>query len=311
VLEGLRAQSDRDHHLVLLGAPHFLFADGHLLWQSPLRRLQQPISQLLSPDVPAAMLSLHLQPYFFGELRLAGRPEQDAFHLGQLLQEQIAILPDQVRAYLVTHSHPYWQELASAFPEMLIYLKQQSRVAVEGDQAVLTFALPTAAAHNLFLAAELALATPASTAAPVDARQPGPRELEEWLTVRVNLAFPQLSLEAALEELQTVAAQQAPAATMPLRIRILGEDLKLAGITRNQQIRDLQLAQTTVAEALTEIVRRGNPIAGGEVLLRSTEQKLVWVVATPPGQDQPAIVITTRTAAQDRSWQLPSPFLSP
>lgn len=309
-MQTLRQYSDADQHVSILLTPHFLFADGRHLWQGHLAPLQDPAKRLLDQSVPAALLSFHLDPYFFGQLRALGRPPRDAFHLAGDLAAQMAELPADVRQFVSRRLDPYWHELALAFPAMVTYLQQHLRVAVEDQQAVLNFALPTPAAHNLVLATELALATPAGATPPSQTTPAGdPLHLEQWLEAPISLEFPQLSLEAALEELQQMAAQQYPSA-VPLPIEIRGQDLKEAGITRNQQIRAVRLQGRTVADVLTELVRRANPVRAAAT--DAPEQILVWVVAAPPDRDnQTSVLITTRAAAAARGWTLPAPFLSP
>ena len=93
-------------------------------------------------------------------------------------------------------------------------------------------------------------------------------------------------------------------------IRILGSDLQADGITRNQPIRDFAQQDQTLAEILTALVMKANPVT----TVRSPSepaQRLVWAIGTDPaaapGQ---TIVITTRQVAE-KEYQLPAPFRTP
>ena len=94
------------------------------------------------------------------------------------------------------------------------------------------------------------------------------------------------------------------------RIVLLGADLEKDGITQNQRPGPLKLEQKSFAEILTSIVVSANPdknITGAA----DPNCKLIWVVAQDPDNaDRQAILITTRTAAEENSYQLPDPFVN-
>ena len=93
------------------------------------------------------------------------------------------------------------------------------------------------------------------------------------------------------------------------RIKILGDDLKLDGITRNQQIRDFQQNDKTVAEILTALVMKENPITTVESP-SEPDQKLLWVVGPDPADGKEAILITTRQVATEK-YDIPQEFRTP
>jgi hypothetical protein len=93
-----------------------------------------------------------------------------------------------------------------------------------------------------------------------------------------------------------------------LRINIMGTDLQQEGITRNQQIEDFREDSKKVADLLTRIVVKANPV---KTVRRASEaeQKLVWVVAPDPDDpNQRALLITTRSAAERKGYELPRQF---
>src|SRR3954471_21438719 len=86
------------------------------------------------------------------------------------------------------------------------------------------------------------------TAAPDDSDAAVSQPLEK----KISLEFAVSSLENAIKALAEKAGDG-------LEIQILGEDLKLDGITRNQAIRNFKAVDRPVAEVLTSLLIRGNP----------------------------------------------------
>ena len=82
------------------------------------------------------------------------------------------------------------------------------------------------------------------------------------------------------------------------------------GITRNQQIKDFHRDRQTVAELLTGLVMKANPVTTVEAPTEP-DQKLIWVVAADPDNpSQRTVLVTTRRAAQQRGYELPRVFQS-
>ena len=93
-------------------------------------------------------------------------------------------------------------------------------------------------------------------------------------------------------------------------IKLLGDDLKLDGITRNQSVRDFKQENQTVADILTALVRKANPVTTVKDP-SETDQKLIWVIGPDP--DSPGkqvVLITTRNAATVKKYTLPPPFVT-
>ena len=93
-------------------------------------------------------------------------------------------------------------------------------------------------------------------------------------------------------------------------IRMVGRDLELEGITRNQRLRKLEGKELPVAELLTEVAKQMNPL-GNRVELSEDRQKVVWTVGVDPRDPdrRKLILITTRRAAEQRGYRLPAVFL--
>src|SRR5262249_17113838 len=79
-----------------------------------------------------------------------------------------------------------------------------------------------------------------------------------------------------------------------VKVQILGGDLQLEGITKNQPIRDLDEKNKPAEEILRTIMRKAN-----------SDGKLVYVVKPPPSGGEEELLITTRAAATKRGDKLP------
>jgi lysophospholipase L1-like esterase len=127
------------------------------------------------------------------------------------------------------------------------------------------------------------------------------------LRTSLRLGFEQLSLVDAIKELEKRVAS-ADIGVDDFSIHLLGKDLQRDGITRNQRIRGIEAESATVADILTAIVVKANPIRGN-TKPNDRDQKLIWVVGPHP--DQPtrsAILITTRAGAKAKNYTLPDVF---
>jgi hypothetical protein len=128
------------------------------------------------------------------------------------------------------------------------------------------------------------------------------------LNREMTVSFDQESLEFALEAIVGAFKDSLPpGSTMP-PTRIIGGDLELAGITQNQQVIDFSKADVPLRRVLTDLVVGANPdkSAAGPA---DPKQALIWVVAGDPASPgQPAILITTRQAAETKKYPLPNEF---
>jgi len=128
--------------------------------------------------------------------------------------------------------------------------------------------------------------------------------IKDMLAAKVSFVANNDSFESALGALAAKVQMDHP----NFRIKILGDDLKLEGITKNQRISGLKLENKTVAEVLTAIVLKANPNS----LVKDPSDpmlKLVWVIGSDPDQlEIPSILITTRDAATKRMQKLPQVF---
>lgn len=309
-VEQLMRRTDRDRHLTAVFAPNFFFADGRKLFQGEYAKLLPPLSWFLGDGLKAGSISAHLSDHLYLELRLVADVEIDEYTLSTQLGQRLAETPDRIENYIAAVDPPaYWKKVALRYPRMMHLLQQQTRVGAENDQAVLNAVLPKVATHNLLAASEVVLATAPGAAVQTAAAEPaGPRTIDEVLSSKINLSFPAQSLEFAMQDVATAVGEAWPQLPFPFVVKVLGADLEKDGITRNQTVRDLDQRDKTVAQVLTAMVMKANPIT----TVKSPDeanQKLIWVVADNP--DMPgtkAVLITTRDAAASKGYTLPAVF---
>ncbi len=111
-----------------------------------------------------------------------------------------------------------------------------------------------------------------------------PRSIAEALKTKTTLSFPRDTLEKSLQMLFE---------DVGIQYEILGGDLQLEGITKNQSF-GLDEHDKTVEEILQKIMRLANP-----------DGKLVYVIKpkTPGGPEM--LFISTRAAVAKRGDKLP------
>ncbi len=310
----LHAETDEDRLFTALVAPNFLFADGRRLFSDSRQKLIAPLDVLLGDGVQASLLSLHVDEQAYVELRFVAAADVAARKFAERLQADLQELPERVSDYLGSvELDPHWQRVAIRFPGMVRFLVQQSRVGVENGQVVVNSVMPSVALHNLLLATELALESTVTHAIepPPDAEDFVNWSLDNVLDYRTTLVIPQQSLEFSVRDLADQVQESLPGLPFTFRVEIVGADLQLEGITRNQQIRDFRGEQQTVAELLTALVMKANPVTTVQTPAEP-DQKLVWVKGpNQNGSEKGTVLITTRAAARKKGIELPAVFETP
>ncbi|MFM7522269.1 MAG: protein kinase domain-containing protein [Planctomycetota bacterium] len=291
-LETLVGTLDGGRHVTLFGSPAWLESDGSALVSGPLARLGGALAELFAGGIRAAALGLHFGDTSYAELDVVAPADVPSARLAATLATRIAALPSTAEASCnALDPHPFGRRLVMRLPRMLEVLAENVRAGGEGQVAVVNCHLPPHAAHNLALAAELALAqTPGSGAAPAaNARAaPPPAGIRDRLAKRISLSFPRDTLERSIQLL-------AEETGVPIEIR--GSDLQLEGITKNQSFA-LDECEKAAEGILLVILARSNP-----------DGKLVYVVRTRDGGE--SLEITTRAAAGKRGDPIPPVFDSP
>lgn len=313
-MERLRRTTDDLRHVTLLFYPQFLFNDdGEPLFAAERAKVRQPLSWLLGDHLQAAAVSLHFGGDFYFETRMLGSLDKEPYKLASELKERLNAIPTSLEDYFVALTPPpYWKKLAFRYPAMVRDLHSNMRVGVENEQAIVNSLLPGNAAHNLVLGGELLVSSAPGTATAVAAAEPaqaGPKTIEESLQLKTTYAFAQQSLEFAMRDLAADVRDQAKNAPFQFEIKIIGADLEKDGITRNQSVRDFDQKDQTIADILTALVRKANPITTVKDPSEA-DQKLLWVVGPDPDSpNKQIILITTRAAAATKKYTLPAPFV--
>lgn len=300
-IESLLDTSDADRHFTMIFSPRFVLGGGGSMLQGPWEPLRDLLLAQTRDEWSAAALSLHVddQARLYWELRIltgADLPETRAA-LG--LAKQASGWGEDAGGVVNAGAwSPYSAEVIGRSPAMMEVVARYARRGVEGRQAVINGYAPPGAAHQLLLAAErivAELAAPpvmpiASKAA--DTTPLADLPLAERLRRPVTISFPRESLEAAVAILSE---------TIATPITIVGRDLQLEGITRNQML-GLDETDRPAEEVLVEMLRRANPDteATGPA---DPRQRLVYII------HKGRIAITTRAAAEKRGNPLPAPFV--
>jgi hypothetical protein len=286
-LERILQEADSDRDVTLAFIPGPLFADAQAFFAGELASIQKPGEAFFGDDVKAGMLSLHFGGNFFIELRVLGTADKPPDALASQFTSRAVALTGTVQDWLLdANLHRYDKKLLLRYyPEQLRLLAENIRSDVEGDMAVLRCYLPSVATHNLLLETELALAeTPraASPAAPVAGNKT--QTIAELLQKKTTLTFPRDTLEKSLENLFR---------DVGINYEILGNDLQLEGITKNQSF-GLDEQDKPAGEILRKIMIQANP-----------DGKLVYVIKSKQAGGPEMLFITTRSAAAKRGDKLP------
>lgn len=278
---------DEQRHLTLFGSPHYLLTQGRVVLAGPLAKLAKPLEALFGESLQAAAISAHFADNCYLELDAIATRDVPPKDLVQELADRVDELPDAVEAYCAAlNPAPYGRVLVMRLPQMLRFVTADMRGGAEGKGVVLNTYLPRQAGHNLALATELALAqnpgaavAVSGPAAPAAAAPAGPLgKLEQ----KITLVFAKDTLEKSI---QMIADE------IGTPMDIIGPDLQLEGITKNQSF-PLDARDKSAREVLLEILAKANP-----------DGKLVYIVRPADGVE--TILVTTRAAVEKRGDKLP------
>lgn len=292
-LARLTAVSDSDRLFSLLFTTGAMLDDGHELFAAAnFSRLHQALQWFLGNNVKAAGVSLHLADDCYLEARLVGSLEASVQDLTEQIRRRLQELPTAVEAYLATIDlGKHARLILLRLPQMLRFAQEYVRVEANEQQTVINCYLPAIAAHNLVMAAELAIAEQGNGGALATNVTPtgkavddsGPQTIAEKLKKRISVVTTLNPLDATLK---LVAGE------IDVGIEILGKDLETEGITRNQQF-SLDERDKPADEVLRAIMLKANP-----------DGKLVYVIKPKQPGGPEMIFITTRAAAAKRGDKL-------
>ena len=288
-LEQLVGMLDRTRHLTLFGSPYYLLTDGRPLMPGPLAGLVEPLGSFFGDGVKAAALSLHFGDNFYAEVDTIATRAEPAKSLAGRLARQIEKVADAVEDYCAAlNPHPYGRKLVMRLPSMIRVVAANARCGAEGKGVVLNTYLPRHAGHNLVLASELALEqTPGSALAAVPGKTPAaaPAGSVGGLQKKMSLVFAKDTLEKSIQMLSD---------EIGIPMEILGGDLQLEGITKNQSFGLDERDKS--ADAVLRTILAKSDSAG----------RLVYVIRKRDGVE--SIEITTKAAAAKRGDTLPPGF---
>jgi len=286
-LENLVGMLDETRHLTLFGSPAYLLHDGRPVFAGPLAKLVEPLAAVLGSDAAAAALSVHCAGTFYAEIDLVAAAAKSARQEAVGLAARLATLADTVEEYCnALDPHPYGRKLVMRLPRMLGIIAANLRAGAEGRGVVVNCHLPEHAGHNLALAAELAIEQTPGTQPLVAATAPAAAQsAADRLAKRISLTFARDTLEKSI---QMIAEE------IGVPMEILGKDLELEGITKNQSF-GLDEQDQPAEAILRTILARSNP-----------DGKLVYVIRKQAGAE--SVEITTRAAVAKRGDDLPAVF---
>lgn len=295
-MDALLQTSDGDRFLSILFNQAFPFGTGNAVWSGMLATLRNPVAQFLGDRVRAAALSVHLgDQYLFLELRVQGDASTTPLVLARELLAQVKALPSHVDQFLLQFEpSPYSARiLRTKFPLMVRELSYNTEAASTDKQALLRCCLPSVAATNFEFATRLALVEYSGLGGE-DTADPAP-PADELKTVAdilarkvISLSFPRDTLEQSLKMFGE---------SIGVDVVILGSDLQLEGITKNQSF-GLDERDKPAGQILRTILQKANP-----------DGKLIYVIKKEG--DKEVIYITTRAAAAERKDPIPPELQTP
>jgi hypothetical protein len=298
-MEKLLLKTDGERLATLVFLPSAGAVGGATADTSAAGKVLAAIRTFFGDDTRAAELSAHLAGgNLFLEVRMQGPLADSAETVANRFLQRLNHLDDDIEAYLASiNLDSYAKRVLLRFPQMLKVMAEFTRGGTEADQAVLRCYLPAAAAHNLLMGAELATAERAGSPAgtPVAAAGGGgePKaadSIDSKLKRVTSLTFVRDTLEKSLNML---------ADDIGVKIEILGSDLQLEGITKNQSF-GLDEKDKPAGEILRTIMLKAN-----------SDGKLVYVIKPRQAGGEEVLTITTRAAVAKRGDTLPPELVKP
>jgi hypothetical protein len=298
-IEGLLAQSDADRTATIILAPRFLDAGGSGLLSDAAEPLREVLRWLVDADATAVAVSADLRENLYVELHAAPALNVRPRQLAASLRERVDDAPDAIESIVTGRAWPpYGRSVLSKLPAMLRTMATYTRTGAERNHAVLNCHLPSVAAHNLLMGAELLLTQSDGAAAAPREPAGGEESVAERLARPTSLSFAKDTLQRAIDML---------VGDLGVEIAIEGRELQGEGITRNQSF-GIDLRDRPAREILVEILRRANPDRSA-ASPADPRQKLVFVIDPGGGGAAGRIIVTTRAAAEKRGLVLPAEFV--
>ncbi|HWB01141.1 MAG TPA: hypothetical protein VG713_21775, partial [Pirellulales bacterium] len=306
--EKLLQSTDSDRHFTFLMPTRFLETAGKSAFEGRGARLQSAVDWLLRgdadsegnrPDPPKAVaVSAHLAPDgFFAEARLFdAAATAETTTPAEPIRDRVRHIPKAVKLFkadlLLT---PFSKAVLVDLDDKVKAWEQETRFGTGDKQVVVRSYLPPNAGLHLALGAHLCTLESLTGGmfvqggAPAGGAAPGGNQAQtaaDKLKKITSLSFPRNTLEVSMQLL---------ADDLGVPVVILGSDLQLEGITKNQSF-GLEEKDKPAMEIFKTIFARANP-----------DGKLVYIIK-PDDSGVETIFVTTRAAVAKRGDKLPPEF---
>ena len=310
----LALDSDSDRHFTAMFMRTGLFNDaGQKLMGAELGWLNRKISVAINQFVRGIAISIHVEDGTYLEIDFDHTVDLKPDELKTLIRNELNTMANDIQSYAKQlSSNTFWDSARQRAGAMARDFVTNLRIGSEEKQVLCNGWYHPAAVQNWFATTELLLAFGPSqlSSNPTTAIAQTPATLEQLLATPRNLTVnTSPDLVILINNLQQEIIDDYGSLPFEFEIRLMGSDLSKQGITQNQRPSDFDLKQTPLSDILTEIMVRANPdknISGPS----DPNCKMVWVVADDPKQSgRKIIMITTRVAAQEKSYELPAAFL--
>lgn len=296
-LRSLQAFTDRDRQVTVLFAQQFLFTAGKVMWTGPAEGFLKPMQIFFERlgDVKACVFSLHFSDdALFMEARLHPSADKAPVDLAADFGNEINALPRRVRSFVLSvHPSDFSMPVLLQFEDMLRRVAAETTLGTTGEKGakhvIARCYLPARAASNLSYATYLTMLEQNGGGGGAA----GPAAATEWKTAEEILANKKMTLKFPRDTLEQTMIMISD--EIGVAIKILGPDLQLDGITKNQSF-GLDLTDKTAGEVLRDVLKKANP-----------DGKLIYVIQKD-GEGREVINVTTRAAAAKRGDTLPKEF---
>ncbi len=284
-LEPLVKLTDANRHFTLLFSNKYFLDEKTPQLPGELQPLRELMTSFIGDDVRSAAVSMHLTDTFFVELRTNGGGPSGYLKADEC-RAKLNAASNQLSDSNAMHPHPpYSAKILARYPRMIERLAEYSRRGEEEGQGVLRAVLPAVAAHNLLMGTELSIAE--RPAGVVVAKGPAKQTpMAERLNMPISMVFPNNSLETSISIF---------AGEIGGKVEIIGGDLQLEGITKNQAITKFDQKDQPAKEILQLILKQANP-----------DGKLVYFIKDKDGEE--VLYISTKAATTKRGEKLPPEF---
>ena len=135
--------------------------------------------------------------------------------------------------------------------------------------------------------------------------------LDDVLVSRIDFSLESSGAYEGFGELANAVRESLSNVPAKFEIVLVGPDLQMEGITKNQQIAKFDAKSGTVAELLTTMAIGMNPVRTVRDPSEQ-DQRVVWTVGPDPkdpDKKSSVVLITTRSTAKRKGYRLPAAFL--